>query len=51
MKGYEQQTSNRKVDEHKNWVEIVIKISEQAYIPVFNDAWQEFLLAKEATDA
>lgn len=41
-------SSRGKLDEHKSWVDIVIRIAEPGYIPVFNDAWQEFLLAKQA---
>lgn len=41
-------SSRRKPDEHKNWVDIVVRIDEPGYIPVFNEAWQEFLLAKQA---
>ena len=48
MQKYEHRTSRRKFDEHKNWVDIVIGIAEPGYIPVFNDAWQEFVLAKQA---
>ena len=35
-------------DEHKSWVDIVVRIAEPGYIPVFNDAWQEFVLARQA---
>jgi hypothetical protein len=47
MQGIEHKISTRKVDEHKNWTEIVIKIAEPGYIAIFNEAWQEFLLAKQ----
>jgi hypothetical protein len=47
MQDVEHKASRRKADEHKNWTEIVIKIAEPGYIAVFNDAWQEFLLAKQ----
>ena len=40
--------SRRKPDEHKNWAEIVIGIAEPGYIAVFNEAWQEYQLAKQA---
>ncbi len=44
--------SRRKPNEHKTWVEIVIGMAEPEYIAVFNEAWQEFLLAKHtATDS
>jgi hypothetical protein len=39
--------SRRRSDEHKSWAEIVIKITEPGYIAIFNEAWQEFLLAKQ----
>ena len=42
--------ATRRVDEHKNWTEIVIKIAEPGHIATFNEAWQEFLLAKQAAD-
>jgi hypothetical protein len=40
-------SSRRKPDEHKNWADIVIRIAEPGYIAIFNEAWQEFLLAKQ----
>ena len=48
MQDIEHKVSRRKTDEHKNWTEIVIKIADPGYIAVFNEAWQEFLLAKLA---
>ena len=48
MQNIDQKVSKRKTDEHKNWTEIVIRIADPRYIAVFNDAWQEFLLAKLA---
>ena len=48
MQNIDRKLSRRKSDEHKNWVEIVIGIAEPGYIAVFNEAWQEFLLHKEA---
>jgi hypothetical protein len=45
-------SSRRKSDEHKNWADIVISIADPEHVAVFNEAWQEFLLAKQAdTDA
>jgi hypothetical protein len=41
-------SSRHKSDEHKNWADIVISIAEPGQIVVFNEAWQEFLLAKQA---
>jgi len=40
--------SGRGANEHKNWADLVIRIPEPGHVAVFNDAWQEFLLAKEA---
>jgi len=50
LQNIDRKPSRRKSDEHKNWVEIVIGISEPGYIAVFNEAWQEFLLAKQSTE-
>ena len=47
MQDMEHQSSRRKVDEHKKWVDVVIGIREPEFITVFNEAWQEFLLAKQ----
>ncbi len=44
--------SRRKVDEHKYWADIVIGFANPGGIAVFNEAWQEFMLAKKtAKDA
>lgn len=40
--------SRRKSDEHKNWANLVVNIPSPGHIEVFNEAWQEFLLAKQA---
>lgn len=48
MRVVESQPAGRARDEHKSWVDIVIKNPDPRYIADFNDAWQEFLLAKEA---
>ena len=50
MQNSGQKISRRKSDEHKNWVDIVIGIAEPGYIPVFNDAWQEFVLANQIAE-
>jgi len=50
LQNIDRKPSRRKSDEHKNWDEIVIGISEPGYIAVFNEAWQEFLLAKQSTE-
>lgn len=43
-----EQFSRRKLDEHRNWADIVIKMAQPGHIDAFNSAWQEFLLAKKA---
>ena len=48
MQNSDQKSSRRKPNEHNTWADIVIGISQPGYIPVFNDAWQEYLLAKQA---
>jgi hypothetical protein len=48
MQNVDRKTSRRKPNEHTIWADIVIGISEPGFIPVFNDAWQEFLLATQA---
>jgi hypothetical protein len=50
MQNIDRKLSRRKSDEHKDWVEIVIGIAEPGYIAVFNEAWQEFLLAKQSAE-
>lgn len=40
----------RKADEHKSWADIIIRSDKPAHIAIFNDAWQEFLAAKQASD-
>jgi hypothetical protein len=48
LQNAELKSSRRKSDEHKNWADIVISIAEPEHIAIFNEAWQEFLLAKQA---
>jgi len=48
MQNIAHKASRRKPDEHKSWVDIVLNITEPGYIYVFNEAWQEFLLAKQS---
>lgn len=43
----ENKFSRRKIDEHKNWATLVVNSLSPGYIDVFNEAWQEFLLAKQ----
>jgi hypothetical protein len=50
MQNIDRKLSRRKSDEHKNWVEIIVGIAEPGYIAVFNEAWQEFLLAKQSAE-
>lgn len=50
MQVREHQGSRRKsqLDEHKIWADIVIRMPQPGYIDAFNEAWREFLLAKQA---
>ncbi len=48
MQDFVEKASKRRHDEHKNWADIVLRITEPGYIVVFNEAWQEFVLAKQA---
>ncbi len=41
--------SRRKPDEHQVWADIVVRKVNSDHVFIFNDAWQEFQLAKEAT--
>ena len=51
MQNANHKPSSRRFDEHKSWVDIIIGIAEPGQVYAFNEAWQEFLLAKqEATD-
>jgi ABC-type thiamine transport system substrate-binding protein len=45
-----QKFSRRKLDEHKNWADVVIGIAQPGYVDVFNEAWQEFLVAKQVAE-
>lgn len=47
MQDMDRQLSKRKPDEHKKWVDVVIGIQKPEFIDIFNEAWQEFLLAKQ----
>lgn len=40
--------SGRKLDEHKNWADIVIRMGQAGDAATFNEAWREFLVAKQA---
>lgn len=44
----EMKSSRRNMDEHKNWATLVVNSVSPGYIEVFNEAWQEFLTAKQA---
>lgn len=41
-------STRRKSDEHKSWATLIVNIAIPGIIEVFNEAWQEFLLAKRA---
>ena len=47
LQDLESKPSRRKFDEHKKWADIIIKIPEPRFIFIFNEAWQEFLVAKQ----
>lgn len=42
--------SRRKPDEHKIWADLVIRIADPGSIIVFNEAWQEFLVARKTAE-
>jgi hypothetical protein len=48
MQDVAQKATRRKPDEHRDWANIVIRIAQPGHVAVFNDAWQEYLLAKQA---
>jgi hypothetical protein len=50
MQDVAQTFSKRGADEHKNWADIVTRITEPGHIAVFNEAWQEFLVAKQVAE-
>jgi len=50
MQNMERQSSRRKSDEHKKWVDVVISIQKPELVDIFNEAWQEFLLAKQLSN-
>jgi len=47
IQNIDRKRSSRRLDEHKSWVDIVIGIVEPGYIAAFNEAWQEFVLARQ----
>lgn len=48
LQNIDHEITRRKPDEHRNWADLIIHIVEPGHIAVFNDAWQEFLLARQA---
>lgn len=48
MQTLEASPPKRGSDEHHSWAEVVVRMADARHVPMFNDAWQEFLLAKEA---
>ena len=42
--------SRRRPDEHKSWADLVIRIADPGSITVFNEAWQEFLVARKTAE-
>lgn len=51
MQAYEAKPSKRGNDEHREWVDIVVATADARNVPVFNEAWREFVAAREAADA
>jgi hypothetical protein len=49
MQGIGHTSSRHKTDEHKDWADIVSRMAQPGHIITFNEAWQEFLLAKQQT--
>ena len=50
MRNVEPSVPKRKLDEHRNWADTIIRMDHPGYIYAFNKAWQEFLLAKQAAE-
>jgi|CXWK01.1.fsa_nt_gi hypothetical protein len=50
IQAYEAKPSKRSNDEHREWADIVIAIADRQNVPVFNEAWREFVAAREAAD-
>ena len=50
MQNSDLKPSRRKSDEHRKWADIVIRIAEPEQIQIFNEAWQEYLLAKQVAE-
>ena len=46
----QQFSSRRKVDEHKRWADVFISSTNPSHIAIFNEAWQEFILARQAIE-
>jgi hypothetical protein len=44
------QPTRRRFDEHRSWADVVVRIAGSGHVEIFNAAWQEFLLAREAAD-
>ena len=40
-------SSKRRSDEHRDWVDVVTKIDEPGHVFAFNEAWQEYLRARQ----
>lgn len=40
--------SGRNTDEHKNWADIVTRMAQPGDVATFNEAWQQFLVEKQA---
>ena len=43
-------SQRRKADEHRQWASIVTRFGSPAHVRSFNQAWQEFLQAKQRAE-
>lgn len=50
MQAVIQRQPGRRLDEHKAWADIVIRIVEPGLVYIFNEAWQEFVLARQQAE-
>lgn len=48
MQDITQKAPGRKLDEHKSWADIVVRIEKLGQVSTFNEAWQEFTQARQA---
>ena len=51
IESFAEKAARRKHNEHATWVDLVIAMRQPEYVTSFNDAWQEFTVAKEEAEA